>query len=251
MFLKSYPINGSLFVTDIVTNDYRTAEVFRRHGIEFCCGGKWPLEMVCQTKNIDPGKLIRELEEATRTIRLPNSLPFNEWDIDFLADYIVHVHHHYLKNQLPEISSELRKFTGEHGEKYTYLNELEKIFLQLCRELLTHLEQEEEIIFPYIRQITHAFQSQESYASLLVKMMRKPIEQLMNHEHEMVAGAIHKMRELTGDYTVPARACTSHKVIFSRLKELDNDLAQHMHLENNILFPRAIEMERVLLAKTP
>lgn len=237
-------------VSDIVTNDYRTAEVFRKYGIEYCCGGKWPLEMVCHTKNIDINILTRELEEATRTVQVPNSLPFNEWDMDFLADYIVHVHHHYLKNQLPDIKSTLQKFTEEHGEKYPYLKELEKTYLKLYKELLPHLQQEEETIFPYIRQITHAFHSRASYASLLVKMMRKPIEELMNQEHVMVAGAIYKMRNLTGDYSPPARACTSHKVTFSRLKELDNDLVQHLHLENNILFPRAIEMEKILLSKT-
>jgi regulator of cell morphogenesis and NO signaling len=113
--------------------------------------------------------------------------------------------------------------------------------------MIPHLQQEEEIIFPYIRQLTHAFQSSESYASLLVRTMRKPIEGLMNHEHKLVGGALHKMRALTGDYTPPVNACTNHKVIFSMLKELDNDLAQHIHLENNILFPRAIEMEKILL----
>ena len=249
MFLKSQHIDGASFVTDIVTNDYRTAEVFRKYGIEYCCGGKWPLEMVCPTKNIDLKILIKELEEATRSIQLPNSLPFNEWDIDFLADYIVHVHHHYLKNQLPEIKSTLLKFSEEHREKFAYLQELENTFLQLYNEMLPHIQMEEETIFPYIRQLTHAFQSRESYASLLVKTMRKPIEELMNHEHTMVAGAIHKMRELTGDYTPPARACTNHKVTFSKLKELDNELVQHLHLENNILFPRAIEMEKILLCK--
>jgi len=249
MFLKTYPINGASFVSDIVTNDYRTAEVFRKYGIEYCCGGKWPLEMVCHTKNIELKILTKELEDATRSIQLPNSLPFNEWDIDFLADYIVHVHHHYLKKQLPEIKSMLLKFTKEHGEKYTYLQELEKIFLQLYSEMLPHLQLEEDIIIPYIRQLTHAYQSQESYACLLVKTMRKPIEKLMNNEHEMVAGAIYKMRELTNDYKPPARACTSHQVTFSRLKELDNDMVQHIHLENNILFPRAIEMEKILLSR--
>lgn len=249
MFLKSYQINGSSFVTDIVTNDYRTAEVFRKYGIEYCCGGKWPLEMVCDTKNIDINILTKELEDATRTVQVPNSLPFNEWDMDFLADYIVHVHHHYLKKQLPEIKSTLLKFAEEHREKYLYLNELEKTFLQLYNEMIPHLQHEEEIIFPYIRQINHAFQNRESYASLLVKMMRKPIEELMNKEHEMVASSLFEMRKLTSDYTPPARACTNHKVTFSRLKELDNDLVQHMHLENNILFPRAIEMEKILLSK--
>jgi regulator of cell morphogenesis and NO signaling len=205
--------------------------------------------MVCDTKNIDIKILIRELEQATRTLQVPNSLPFNEWDIDFLSDYIVHVHHHYLKKQLPEIKTTLLNFAEEHREKYAYLQELEKTFLQLYEEMLPHLQQEEEAIFPYIRQLTHAFHSQESYASLLVKTMRKPIEELMNLEHEMIAGSLYKMRELTGDYTPPDRACTNHKVTFSSLKELDNDLVQHMHLENNILFPRAIEMERILLGR--
>ncbi|MGH2553405.1 MAG: DUF542 domain-containing protein, partial [Chitinophagaceae bacterium] len=233
--------------TDIVSNDYRTAEVFRKYDIEYCCGGKWPLKMVCETKNINLKTLTQELDAATRTIHVPNSLPFNEWDIDFLADYIEHVHHHYLKNQLPEIKTTLLKFATEHRKKYPYLQELENIFLKLNDEILPHIQQEEEIIFPYIRQLNHAFQSRESYASLLVKMMRKPIEELMNHEHEMIGGAIHKMRELTSDYTPPSLACTNHKVTYSRLRELDNDLVQHIHLENNILFPRAIEMEKILL----
>ena len=169
MFLKSYHLNGASFVTDIVKKDYRTAEVFRKYGIEYCCGGKWPLEMVCAAKNIDINVLTAELEEATRNIQLPNSLPYHEWNIDFLADYIVNVHHHYLKNQLPEIKSTLLNFAEEHREKYLYLYELEKTFLQLFNEMIPHLQHEEQIIFPYIRQINHAFQSRESYASLLVK----------------------------------------------------------------------------------
>ena len=148
MFLKSHTINGASFVTDIVTNDYRTAEIFRKYGIEFCCGGKWPLEMVCHTKNIDIRILTKELEEASRNVQLPNSLPFKEWDIDFLADYIVHVHHHYLKDQLPEIKETLRKFAEEHQEKYFYLKELEKTFLQLYNEMLPHLQQEKKLFFP-------------------------------------------------------------------------------------------------------
>ncbi len=250
MFLKSYQIEPGSFVTEIVTHDYRTAEVFRKYGIEYCCGGKWPLEMVCQIKNINIKILTKELEDATRTVQVPNSLPFNEWDIDFLADYIVHVHHHYLKKQLPEIKTLLLKFADEHRKKYSYIAELEKTFLRLYNELLPHLQQEEEIIFPYIRQITHAFDSRESYASLLVRTLRKPVEEVMNHEHTSVIRAAKKMRELTHDYTAPAQACVSHKVVFLKLKELDNDLMQHMHLENNILFPRAIEMEKILLSKT-
>lgn len=249
MFLKTQHINPASFVTDIVKKDYRTTEVFRKHGIEYCCGGNWPLEIVCANNKIDINKLIQELEVAVRTIHVPNSLPYQEWDIDFLTDYIVHVHHHYLKNQLPEIKGTLLRFSEEHNKKYTYLPELENTFLQLYNEMFPHLQQEEEIIFPYIRQITHAFKSRESYASQLVKMMRKPIAALMSQEHEMVTKNLFEMRKLTSDYTPPENACINHRVTFSRLKELDNDLVQHIHLENDILFPRAIEMEKILLSE--
>lgn len=248
MFLKPLRIEPTSFVTDIVTADYRTAEVFRKYDIEYCCGGRWPLEMVCQAKGLNINDLTRELEQSIRSVQVPNSLPFNDWHIDFLADYIVNVHHHYLRTQLPEIRELLHKFSEEHVKKYPFLQEVEKIFLQLHREMIPHLKQEEEIIFPYIRQIAHAYESSESYASLLVRTLRKPVEEVMNHEHASVVRSVHRIRELTNDYTPPPNACVSHKVTFSKLKELDNDLMQHMHLENNILFPRAIEMEKILLS---
>ncbi len=249
MFLKPYQINGSTLVTDIVTKDYRTAEVFRKYGIEYCLDGRHPLEVVCNTRGIDIKVLIRELYAAANTVQLHNSLPFNEWSIDFLADYIVHVHHHYLKSQLPEIKDTLLEFTEEHRNNYSYLPELERIFLRLYNEMLPHLQAEEEIIFPYIRRISHAYNNQESYGSLLVRTLRKPVEEMMNHEHAMVLRWLDKMRELTGDYSSPAGASTNHQVMLFKLKELDNDLVQHMHLENNILFPRAIEMEKMLLSQ--
>lgn len=247
MFLKPYQITPNSYVTDIVTADYRTAEVFRKHDIEYCCGGKWPLEMVCQAKGIDIKELTKELEQAIRYVQVPNSLPFNEWHIDFLADYIVNVHHHYLRTQLPEIREMLRKFSGEHVNKYPFLKEVEKLFQQLYIEKMAHLKQEEDIIFPYIRQIAHAYESNESYASLLVRTLRKPVEEVIHHEHVSVVRIVHRLRDLTNDYIPPSNACISHKVTFSKLRELDNDLMQHIHLENNILFPRAIAMEKILL----
>jgi regulator of cell morphogenesis and NO signaling len=248
MFLKPYKIEPTSYVTDIVTADYRTAEVFRKYDIEYCCGGKWPLEMVCKARDLDINKITSELQQATRSIQVPNNLPFTDWSIDFLADYIVNVHHHYLRVQLPEIRDVLRKFTEEHTRKYPFLQEVEKLFTQLYKELLPHLKQEEEIIFPYVRQIAHAYDSNEPYASLLVRTLRKPVEDVMHNEHATVLKAVHRIRELTNDYNTPPNACVSHRVTFSKLRELDNDLMQHVHLENNILFPRAIEMEKILLS---
>ena len=240
-------IDQNLFVSDIVSNDYRTVDVFRRYGIDFCCGGKWPLKTVCDTRNLDITIVRRELEEATRTIQLPNTLKFDQWDVDFLADYIINVHHDYLRKALPETREYLVSFIEGHQKEFPYLGELLKIFNALCNEMIPHLDEEEAIIFPYIRQIAHAYHSKESYASLLVRTLRKPVENVMHHEHESVNRSLRLVRQLTDHYTLPEGACVSHKVILSKLLEIDNDLIQHMHLENDILFPRAITMEKELL----
>jgi regulator of cell morphogenesis and NO signaling len=116
------------------------------------------------------------------------------------------------------------------------------------KEIPPHMKQEEEILFPYIRQIYHAWQHRESYARLLVRTLRKPVEEVMQKEHESTGASLHRMRELTNNYTAPPKACLTHKVTFAKLKELDADLVQHIHLENNILFPKAIAMEKELLA---
>jgi regulator of cell morphogenesis and NO signaling len=240
-------IDPKAFVTDIVTSDYRTADIFRKYGIDFCCGGKWPLETVCELNGFDLETIQKELEEAIRTIHVSNSLPFESWDIDFLTDYIINVHHKYMVKALPETKEYLEKFAAGHRKKFEYLEELEKQYAGLYKEMMPHLKHEEEIIFPYIRQISHAFESKESYAGLLVRTLRKPVEELMHHEHETVLKRLTKLRQLTDNYTTPEKACASHRVTFGKLRELDSDMVQHLHLENNILFPRAVAMEKELL----
>jgi regulator of cell morphogenesis and NO signaling len=240
-------IDPNLLVSDIVSNDYRTADVFRKYGIDFCCGGKWSLKMVCETRNLDITIIKKELEEAVRTIHLSNKLKFDEWDIDFLTDYITNVHHQYLRKALPEAKDYLIRFMEGHQKKFPYLPDLLNVFLDLSNGMFPHLQEEEAIIFPYIRQISHAYNSKESYAALLVRTLRKPVENVMHHDHESVNQSLRQMRQLTDYYTLPEGACVSHKVTFLKLLEIDNDLVQHIHLENNILFPRAIEMEKELL----
>ena len=235
------------FVSDIVNNDYRTAEVFRKYGIEYCCAGRWPLQMICESKSLDYTQIVKELEKAMQTICIPNSLEFEKWDIDFLIDYIINIHHAYLKKHLPEASVQLEIFVTDHRKKYPELVELLKVFNELIADMMPHLRHEEEIIFPYIRQIAHAYDNKESYAGLLVRTLRKPVENVMQHEHETVHKILSQLRRLTNDYTPPQHACTNHKVNFLKLLEIHNDLTRHMYLENSILFPRAIEMEKKLL----
>lgn len=247
MYLNSYHILPSSFVTDIVTHDYRTADIFRKYNIDFCCGGKWPLDEVCTSRGLNTDAIVEELEKVIHVPSAKTSIDFDEWNIDFLADYILNVHHRYLKKALPSVRELITQFLEGHIKKYPELGELELIIKRLMKEIPPHMLQEEEIIFPYIRQISHAYHNGESYARLLVRTLRKPVEEVMLGEHQSVMKNLQRMRELTNNYTPPANACLTHKVTFSKLKEMDNDLIEHIHLETNILFPKAIAMEKELL----
>jgi regulator of cell morphogenesis and NO signaling len=248
MFLQPFEINRKSLVAEIVAKDYRTADVFRRHGIGYCCGGKWPMEMACEMRGIDAEKIQAELEAATRTIHVSNQLDFADWSIVFLVDYLINVHHRYLKVSLPETQKLLSEFVSEHIKKYPHLEDLRKQFDLLVKQLLPSIQQEEEVIFPYIRQIAHAHQHKEPYAALLVRTLRKPVEETMFKGHEVVSDIILSIRKLTNTYTTPENVCVSHKVVIAKLKELDNDLMQHLFLEQSVLFPRAMAIEKEVLS---
>lgn len=240
-------IDRNASVAAIVSEDYRAADVFRKYDIEYCCGGKYPLTIACQMKGVDEEAVIRELEYALRDSNTSHTLNFNDWHIDFLTDFIVNVHHTYLRTALPRLKDYVDRFSEGHRKKFTYLDELQLVVSQLHRSFIPHLKEEEEIIFPYIKQIGHAYYNREPYASLLVRTLRKPVEDIMKHEHDTTGRSIQRLRELTNHYTAPENACLSHKVTFHKLKEVDADISQHLHLENNILFPKAIAMEKELL----
>lgn len=242
-------IDKDLLVSEIVSDDYRTAAVFRKYDIDFYSGDQWSLGRICEAKDIDLTTIKRDLEESIRIISVPNTLKFDDWNIDFLTDYIVNVHHQYLRKAIPEGKDYLLDFIEGQQNEFPYLTELFKVFGELASDMFPHLQQEEVIIFPYIRQISHAYHSKESYAGLLVRTLRKPVENVMQHEHESVNGFLRHMRKLTDYYTFPSNASIRHRVTFLKLLEIDNDLVQHMHLENDILFPRAIALEKELLQK--
>lgn len=247
MFLRSFEINRKSLVADIVLEDYRTADVFRRHGIGYCCGGKWPMDIACEMRGIDAEKLQAELEAATRTLQISTRLDFTNWDIEFLVDYIINIHHRYLATTVKETEEVLHEFTEEHIKKFPYLEELENKFSLLVKQLIPAVQQEEEVIFPYIRQLAHAHKHKEPYAALFIRTLRKPVEAAMFKGHEVIVNIILSVRKLTNAYTSPENACISHKVVLSKLRELDNDLMQHLYLEQSVLFPRAIAIEKELL----
>lgn len=248
MFLQNILFDKDMSVHDIVTKDYRTAEIFRKYDLEFCCGGKLPLQVACDNKGLDADRVLNDLNLVTRDVRISSAdIDFNDWDIDFITDYIVNVHHQTIRKSLPQLKAHLDQFAEGHKKKYAYVEELQRSVNQFSKSVLVHMEQEEEIIFPYIKQIAHAYHSRASYASLLVRTLRKPVDDIMQHEHDVTARMLRHWRELTNNYTPPQHACLSHQVVFKKFKEVDNDLVQHLHLENEILFPKAINMEKELL----
>jgi regulator of cell morphogenesis and NO signaling len=248
MFLQQFEIDPKQTVSDIVSGDYRTAEVFRRHGIGYCCGGKWPLDMACEMQGVDAAKILAELEAATRNIFISNQVGFASWDIDFLMDYTINVHHRYARQSLLHTGELLSEFAKEHVKKFIYLAELEKRFDELTKQLSHSMKQEEEVLFPYIRHIAHAHKGKEPYAVMLVRTLRKPLEDALFKNHDLVRDMVLAIRALTNRYSIPQNACTSHKVVIARLKELDNEIMQHCYLEQFILLPRAIAIEKEVLA---
>ncbi|NML22946.1 DUF542 domain-containing protein [Pseudoflavitalea sp. G-6-1-2] len=245
-FLK---LNEQMPVTEIVNGDYRTADVLLKYNIDFCCGGRWPLQVACEARGVSTEMVMQDLETATRRILLPPTLNFNDWPIDFLADYLVHVHHAYMKQALPSLHDHLTKFVAGHRLKYPELDELLVHFMKLYKQMPEHLKQEEEVIFPYIKRLNRAHNGKEPYAELLVRTLRKPIAAKMEEEHQQTEQLLLNFRRLTNNYTTPEDACVSHRVSVLKLQELDQDLVQHMRLENEILFPRAIAIENSLLGK--
>ena len=249
MLYQTNKIDKLAFVKDIVKQDYRAATVFRRYGIDFCCGASSTLEMACLIRNLDLETIQKELAKATRSVYISNTLQYEEWEPDFLIDYIVHVHHSYLKIVLPELLATFPTFVESHRKKYSFLPELLSTFADLAKEMLSHISQEEEIIFPYIKQIFYAYKDKEPYGSLLVRTLSKPVADVMKHEHDFVVKALERMRILSNDYVLPPDACTNYRANILTLQEIDDDITQHLHLENNILFPKAIEMEGKLRGK--
>lgn len=227
-------------VGEVVAKDYRTASVFKAHHIDFCCKGNRSINDVCEKNNVNADTLIKELNQATQLSG--KGVPdFNSWDMDLLADYIEKKHHRYVEKRSAELKPFLNKVARVHGERHPELIEIEALFLASVDELMSHMKKEEMVLFPYIRKMATDDNTQRPAFG----MIQNPINMMMQ-EHEIEGDRFRRIAELSDDYTPPQDACATYQVAFSMLKEFEDDLHTHIHLENNILFPRAIEAEKIL-----
>ncbi len=234
-------ITDKTIIGELVAEDYRTAAVFKKHGIDFCCNGNRTITEACSNKNIETGTLIEDLKEsALRNEK--NAVNYASWPADLLADYIEKKHHRYVEAKIREIKPYLEKIVTVHGDRHPELAEVAVLFNESAGELTTHMKKEELVLFPFIRKMT---ESNGKPVKAPFGSVQQPIA-MMFHEHDAEGERFRKIAALTDDYTPPADACNTYRVTFALLKEFEEDLHMHIHLENNILFPKAIRMEETM-----
>ncbi|RYY41322.1 MAG: hypothetical protein EOO08_02420 [Chitinophagaceae bacterium] len=234
-------------VSEIVRQDYRAADVFKKWGINYCCGGNLPLTDVCHLQGLDQAAIESDLDAARRQRALSPGIAFNEWPVPFLIDYIQLVHHAYVRSTGAALGRQLHDFVKGHLKKYPYLGEVEEAFDALLLKLGEHMQEEEEKAFPYFRQVHSAHANREAYGKLFIRTMGKPLK-AFGDDHRHVGPLLRRLRTLTAHYTFGEGACTNHQVLYHKLREFDEDLVQHMHLEHNVLFPRIQALEKELRA---
>lgn len=237
-------ITENNIVGEIVSEDYRAASIFQTAGIDFCCNGNRSILEACSDLQVDTNLLIQNLEKALQSIEA-GGLNFNELSPEFLAEYIEKKHHRYVEMKIPEIRQFLNKMATVHGKRHPELLEIYDLFNASADELTAHMKKEELILFPHIKKLVVASNNGEKAQSTIFESVESPIA-LMHQEHDTEGDRFRKIETLSNNYTAPEDGCSTYKVAFALLKEFQEDLHKHIHLENNILFPKAIALEKVI-----
>lgn len=228
-------------IGELVAKDFRKAEIFKKFNLDFCCGGKKTIAQACNDKKVDIMEIENELNKID-TQGDQTSHKFDEWELDFLVDYILNTHHKYVKNAIPILLDYTSKVAKVHGKEHPEVIEIADKFYVAAEELNGHMCKEEQILFPYIKQLVSANSNKSTIPGSVFETIKNPIN-MMEHEHDLVGDIFKTIRELSNNYTPPEDGCTTYKVSFLKLKEFEEDLHQHIHLENNILFPKSIKLE--------
>lgn len=236
-------IQENQIIGQLVADDYRAASVFKKYGIDFCCQGNRTIQDACDKHKVSSKLVLADLESATQSNQKDKTSDFSSWPLDLLADYIEKKHHRYVEKTTLEILPYLDKICRVHGERHPELIEINNHFTITAGELAKHMKKEELILFPFIRKMANASSKDLEIEAPYFGTVQNPI-QMMMEEHTNEGERFRLIAELSNNYTPPADACNTYAVTFALLKEFEEDLHLHIHLENNILFPKAIEMEQ-------
>lgn len=239
-----------LTIGQMVANNFRTADVFKKYKIDFCCKGNRQLADVCEERGLDYGRIEEELAAKIIARESTNIASFSDMELDELADVICSTHHIYVRESIPVLLAYLTKVNKVHGKNHPELNEILMQFIQCSDELMQHMLKEETILFPSIKRLAAANRTaNEINAPFFFGPMSNPIN-TMQDEHSVEGERVARMTELTNNFTPPDDACTTYRVAYQKLDEFINDLYTHIHLENNILFPNALLLERKVVNLT-
>lgn len=225
-----------------VTEDFRAAAVFTKYRIDFCCKGSRTINEVCIKQGIDTRVLLKKLNEVI-TAEDTNATDFNSWPLDLLADYIEKTHHRYVVDKSVIIMQFLNKLCNVHGARHPELFKINELFNECVNELTAHMKKEELILFPFIKNMVVARQREVAILQPHFGSVANPIA-MMKQEHDVEGERFREIADLTNNFTAPADGCTTYKVTFAMLREFEENLYTHIHLENNILFPKAIILEK-------
>lgn len=226
-----------------VTADYRLAALFERHDIDFCCGGDRPLAEVCAEKGIDPQTLLDEARQATATAN--GGEHYDLWALDFLTDYIVHQFHAPNRQTMPQIADYAATVAEVHGAAHPETVAIAGLWPQVQGELGMHMQREELLIFPYIKRLVRGQEEGVAPKPLPTGSLKELIAKL-EAEHDATGDALAELARLSGGYAPPDDACPTYRTLYALLAQFDADTKKHVHLENNILFPKAIRLEEAL-----
>jgi regulator of cell morphogenesis and NO signaling len=226
-------------VAEIVTDNIKTADIFKKNGIDFCCGGNILVEEVCKKKSVNYAQLKAEILALEAT---PTTHNYDLWDLDFLTDYIINTHHAYVTQASALVLEYSNKVAKVHGHHYSEVIEINTAFKAIVEELTNHMYKEEMVLFPYIKQLANSKRTSETINAPAFGTIQNPIN-MMELEHDNAGDLIKRIKSLSNNFTPPEGACNTFRALYAKLEEFQNDLFTHIHLENNILFPKAIELE--------
>ena len=240
---------GTRSVKTLVLEDIALAHVFERYGIDYCCSGDdETLEVACTRKGIALGALVQEIE-ATRSARPYSFLHSDLWDMEFLIDYIIENHHRYCKATIPVLLSQLQQLMEMQGADYPHIRPVMMLFERMTREVEQHMRKEEMILFPYIKSLASAAEFERRRPAAPFISVAGPIAK-MEEEHLEIGQICAKLRALLMDFKVPEGTPALYRTVVKGLQAFIKDVHQHIHLENNMLFPRARDLEAGFDART-
>lgn len=240
--IKSIYEEGDLSIGEICSKDLRKAQVFEKYGIDFCCGGKKSIKQVCKEQNLD----IEELLEALETKNgVENKINFLNFELENLIYYILTNHHEYVYQNMPTLLSLGEKVSTVHSSTHQELKRIYQLMQEANNELILHQQKEEKVLFPTLLKLQNLKSHRLNKDKFLFDTLRTPLN-IMEMEHESLGEIIHEIKHLSNNYEAPKDACNSYKLLYNRLEEFENNMTIHMHLENNILFPKSLELEKSL-----